>query len=201
MSCTFDANCFTVDISPAGMSLAPQFNPSFENGLECQPGGLWDPDERALEVCEVILPAAPYGPFTNTTNVSGPILNQFTVTNPSAIHPAVAMWQWWIGEFSIRPQPGVRGVIITQAATHFPPNPLPPLIDTSYCGFQNDYDVETSAMLPGPSFSYMDCPLNIPPGGSATIRWGFRFEGAGSVGTWRAFIGDLRASALVLVTP
>lgn len=201
MSCTFDANCFTVNTTPAGTSLDPRLNPSFENGLECLPDGLWDPDEKVQTFCQTIFNGV------NSTVPPGatlfvPVLSNFVVTNPSPTMPALVWWSWWVTHSRLSNPPNARASIITESCESPVPGPLCALQDAGYHTYTNGYALQSELTIPGCSFAYPSCPVVLAPGASRAIRWRFRIEAnASNVGLCRFTIGQLYASAMVVTIP
>jgi hypothetical protein len=197
--CTDFAKCFEIDYSPAGVALSPAIDPSIENGLKCIHGaqhGLWDPDEKVAVFCKKIHGFIS-GSFNESTNITLPIFNTFTITNPSPTMNAMVYWAWYVESITLEVDGGTRGTVIT-AGQNFPNPP----IDISYAVFAGSWPgVRSQIIMAGPSAGYGDCPLLLPPGASATKYWEYRFEGSGSPGGWRAGIQSLYASALVVTVP
>lgn len=199
MTCTDERNCFRIDYLDPGVALSPIIDPSFENGLVCRPGplpGMWDPDERVAVFSGIIHSTINTGLFTAATNIVLPIFVTLTAFNPSAIHPAIVYWAWRQRDSLIDADPGVQGAIAIQSSIS--PNPL---IDVGYHVWLHNYDQRTSIQVPGAHIGYAQCPTTIAPGGSATIGFGYRFEGAGGAGTWSASVGRLTATAMMVVQP
>lgn len=197
-ACEDDRNCFNIVYNADGsVTLNPAIDPSSENGLECRGDGLWDPDEQVAVFCDVILDAFQAGPFDHTTNTGTiPVLSVLTVTNPSAVMPAQVYWSWYIEDSTINADPGVRGTIVTMEA--IAPNAL---VDVGYHIYSNNYPLASGQSVPGAAQGFADCPTPLAPGASATMGWGFRFEGAGGAGSWDVFVGALHASAMVVTVP
>lgn len=196
--CQVNFNCFEVDYDPAGVILRPAIDPSPENGLVCRPGpqpGLWDPDEKVSVFCKTIHGFIS-GNFNQATNITLPIFVPFTVTNPSPTMSADVFFAWGVEDSRIVASPGTRGTVVTRSSVF--PNPHQ---DVGYHVLQHGYDQTSGMTIPGAAASYVDCPVRLPPGGSRTWSWSYRFEGAGAPGAWSAEIGSLKAYALVVTVP
>lgn len=199
MSCIDNLNCFMVDYSPAGVALSPQLDPSFENALKCSTTatpGLVSAEVLAATFCEQI-----HGPIfieglDENTSSNVPVFNFFTVTNPAIGSDADLYFAWYVEETRIEIDPGVRGTIVTRANTF--PNPL---VDVSYHVYQHGYDELGVLEIPGASVAFNACPIRLGPGASQTFGWQYGLQGSGAPGGWRAIIGSLFASALVVSVP
>jgi hypothetical protein len=205
--CTDFGDCFETEYGAFGVRLRPAIDPSPENGLVCRPApgspGLWDPDERVAVACRTIAGTLYANGLNSSTNFTVPIFVGLTITNPSLLHPAQVYWAWDVSQIEIHASPNVRGQVVV--LTSIFPNLL---VDVGYVVFQNYWEPAAADFIttPGPAEAFGDCPAIpptiLPPGGSATRVWGYRFEGAGSpFGSWRAVVGPLQASAMAVTVP